>query len=125
MTFRRTATEDYELHDTKIEAGDKVTMFYSSGNRDEARFERPGVFDLGRRSNPHVGFGGRGPHYCLGQYLAKTQLRLIFSELLGRLPDIRTEGDATFMASTFINGINWVRLSWSDAHAACGMRLSA
>ncbi|AIJ24659.1 MULTISPECIES: cytochrome P450 [Amycolatopsis methanolica group] len=105
MTFRRTALEPFELAGQRIEAGDKVVMFYSSGNRDEEAFDRPGTFDITRDNRRHVAFGGRGPHYCLGNHLAKTQLKLIFSELLTRLPDIRADGEPEYLTSTFINGI--------------------
>ena len=105
MTFRRTALERFELAGQTIEAGDKVVMFYSSGNRDEAAFDHPERFDVARDNRNHVAFGGRGPHYCLGNHLAKTQLKALFSELLTRLPDIRAEGPAEFLTSTFINGI--------------------
>lgn len=105
MTFRRTALERFVLRDTVIEPGDKVTMFYSSGNRDESVFDRPHEFDLSRTPSPHVAFGGRGPHYCLGAHVAKMQLRLIVRELYTQLPDIRAVGEPDRLVSTFINGI--------------------
>ncbi|MEV4147668.1 cytochrome P450 [Amycolatopsis sp. NPDC049691] len=105
MTFRRTALERFELSGQVIEPGDKVVMFYSSGNRDDRVFPNPGAFDLARDNRNHVAFGGRGPHYCLGNHLAKTQLKAIFSELLTRLPDIRADGEPEYLTSTFINGI--------------------
>ncbi|NKQ51958.1 cytochrome P450 [Amycolatopsis sp. K13G38] len=105
MTFRRTALARFELGGEIIEPGDKVVMFYSSGNRDHAVFEHPELFDLSRDNRNHVAFGGRGPHYCLGNHLAKTQLKVLFSELLTRLPDIRAEGEPEYLTSTFINGI--------------------
>lgn len=105
MTFRRTALARFELAGQLIEPGDKVVMFYSSGNRDTAAFDHPERLDLSRDNRNHVAFGGRGPHYCLGTHLAKTQLKAIFSELLTRLPDIRADGDPEFLTSTFINGI--------------------
>lgn len=105
MTFRRTALEPFDLGGQRIEAGDKVVMFYSSGNRDPEVFERPHEFDITRDNRGHVGFGGRGPHYCLGNHVAKAQLRAIFGELLRRLPDIKADGEPKLLASTFINGI--------------------
>jgi cytochrome P450 len=105
MTFRRTALAQFELNGQMIEAGDKVVMLYSSGNRDPEAFERPEEFDLGRKPNTHVAFGGGGPHYCLGAQVAKAQLRSIVRELYTQLPDIRAEGDPTYVNSTFINGI--------------------
>jgi cytochrome P450 len=104
MTFRRTATHDTELGGQAIVEGDKVVMFYSSANRDEEAFDDPGRFDVRRDPNHHLGFGGGGPHYCLGASLARTQLRSIFAELLTRLPDIEA-GEPELLAGSFINGI--------------------
>lgn len=106
MTFRRTALDRFRLGDVTIEPGEKVAMFYSSGNRDETVFDDPREFDLRRHPNPHNGFGGGGPHYCLGSHLAKTQLRAIVRELYSQLPDIRAVGEPQYLQSTFINGIN-------------------
>ncbi len=105
MTFRRTALERFELNGVVLEPGDKVTMFYSSGNRDESVIDRPDEFDLSRKPNPHVAFGGGGPHFCLGSHLAKMQLRWIFHELYTQLPDIRAVGEPEPLVSTFINGV--------------------
>ena len=104
MTFRRTATRDTELSGQPIDAGDKVVMFYGSANRDEQAFEHPERFDVLRSPNHHVGFGGGGPHYCLGASLARTQLRCIFGELLARLPDLQA-GEPELLTGNFINGI--------------------
>lgn len=109
MTFRRTALAPFELGGENIDAGDKVVMFYSSGNRDEAAFDHPERFDLARDNRNHVAFGGRGPHYCLGNHLAKIQLKALFSELLTRLPDVRADGEPEYLTSTFINGIKTQR----------------
>jgi cytochrome P450 len=104
MTFRRTATEDTELRGQPIAAGDKVVLFYTSANRDDKAFEEPGRLDVLRSPNHHVGFGGGGPHYCLGASLARTQLRSIFTELLTRAPGIEA-GEPEPLVGTFINGI--------------------
>ena len=104
MTFRRTAVADTELAGQPIAAGEKVVMFYSSGNRDADVFADPGSFDLSRHPNPHVGFGGGGVHYCLGAGVARTQLRAIFRELLHRLPDIEA-GDPDLLAGNFIHAV--------------------
>jgi len=104
MTFRRTATRDTEIAGQPIAAGEKVVMFYPSANRDEAVFEHPNGLDLGRNPNRHVGFGGGGPHFCMGAPLARMQLRTIFTELLGRFPDVDV-GDATYVVGNFVNGI--------------------
>jgi len=102
--FRRTAVQDVELRGKTIRAGDKVVMFYPSANRDEDVFADPFVFDIGRKDNPHIGFGGGGPHYCLGTHLARTNLTVLFGALAERLPDISPAGPARRMRSNFVNG---------------------
>lgn len=104
MTFRRTARVDTEVGGQPIAAGEKVVMFYRSGNRDEAVFAEPERFDLSRTPNNHVGFGGGGAHFCLGSNLARTQMRALFQELLFRLPDLEV-GEPEYLAGNFINGI--------------------
>ena len=104
MTFKRTATRDTQLGEVAIAAGEKVVMMYPSGNRDERVFTDPGTFDLSRDPNRHLGFGGRGPHYCLGHMLAKTQLKAIFDELLHRAPEL-TVGEPDYLLSNFVHGI--------------------
>ncbi|BBZ51844.1 hypothetical protein MHEI_35610 [Mycobacterium heidelbergense] len=104
MTFRRTAATDVELGGQRIRAGDKVVMFYSSGNWDTEAFDRPERLDLSRSPNPHVGFGGGGVHFCLGAHVARAQLRAIFGELLRQLPDIRA-GEPTYVAGNFIHAV--------------------
>jgi cytochrome P450 len=104
MTFRRTAAKDVEIAGQVVNAGEKVVMFYSSGNFDTEVFERPERLDLSRSPNPHVGFGGGGVHFCLGANLARAQLRAIVGELLHQLPDIQA-GEPTYLAGNFIHGI--------------------
>jgi cytochrome P450 len=104
MTFRRTAATDFELGGQEILAGEKVVMFYPSGNWDTEAFDHPERFDLSRNPNPHVGFGGGGVHFCLGAHVARAQLRAIFAELLAQLPDIQA-GDPAYVPSNFIHGI--------------------
>ncbi|WP_235215820.1 cytochrome P450 [Mycobacterium kyorinense] len=111
MTFRRTAATDYELGGQAIRAGEKVVMFYASGNRDDRVFDHPDRFDLSRDPNPHVGFGGGGQHYCLGTHVARAQLRAIFGELLRQLPDIEA-GDPEYLAGNFIHGIRTMPCTW-------------
>jgi len=103
-TFRRTATQDTEIAGQPIAAGEKVVMFYRSGNRDEAAFDEPDRFDVTRDPNHHVGFGGGGVHYCLGASFARTQLRAIFTELLTRAPSLEV-GEPVPMVSSIINGV--------------------
>jgi cholest-4-en-3-one 26-monooxygenase len=103
--FRRTAVMDTELRGMKIRAGDKVVVFYGSANRDESVFDRPGGFDVGRDPNPHVGFGGGGPHFCLGAHLARMELTVLFETLLDAAPNIELSGNIRRLRSKFINGI--------------------
>ncbi|OBF45491.1 cytochrome [Mycobacterium sp. 852002-50816_SCH5313054-b] len=104
MTFRRTAATDFELGGQHIQAGEKVVMFYPSGNWDTEAFDHPERVDLSRSPNPHVGFGGGGVHFCLGANVARAQLRAIFGELLGQLPEIQA-GEPTYVAGNFIHAI--------------------
>jgi cytochrome P450 len=104
MTFRRTASVDCELGGRSIRAGEKVVMFYSSGNFDDTVFDAPRRFDLSRKPNPHLGFGGGGRHFCLGAHVARAQLRAIFAELLTELPQLEA-GEPAFVAGNFIHGI--------------------
>jgi cytochrome P450 len=104
MTFRRTAATDFELGGQKILAGEKVVMFYSSGNWDTEVFEHPERLNLRRDPNPHLGFGGGGLHFCLGAHVARAQLRAIFAELLHQLPDIAA-GEPAYVAGNFIHAV--------------------
>jgi cytochrome P450 len=112
MTFRRTTTREVELHGQRLAAGEKVVLFYHSGNRDERAFEDPWRFDVTRDPNRHLGFGGGGPHYCLGASLARTQLRSIFGELLRVIPDIEAE-EPELLRSAFIHGVKRMDCSFS------------
>jgi methyl-branched lipid omega-hydroxylase len=105
IQFRRTLTRDHEMNGQSYRAGDKVLLFYNSANRDEAVFENPDAFDITRSPNPHVGFGGPGPHFCLGAHLARREITVMFRELFTRLPDIRATGEPDRLLSSFINGI--------------------
>jgi cholest-4-en-3-one 26-monooxygenase len=103
--FRRTALTDVELGGKQIRAGDKVVLFYGSANRDERVFDDPFEFDVGRDPNPHIGFGGGGPHFCLGTHLARMNLKIIFETILDRMPDIRPAGEPRRLRSNFVNGL--------------------
>jgi cholest-4-en-3-one 26-monooxygenase len=113
MNFRRTAMSDTELSGTKIRQGDKVVFYHSSANRDEDVFENPGSFDVGRDPNPHIAFGGGGPHFCLGANLARMEIRIMFEHLLDRLPDIHQAGDAERLQSQFINGVKHLPVAFT------------
>jgi cytochrome P450 len=113
IQFRRTVTRDgVRLGDHSFSEGDKVVLFYESANRDERVFERPDVFDIARTPNNHVGFGGPGPHFCLGAHLARRQLTVLFRELLTRMPTIVTDGPPERITSSLLNGIRSQRCCW-------------
>jgi cytochrome P450 len=103
--FRRTATREIELHGQAIHAGDKVVMWYASGNRDSAVFENADTFDVTRKSNDHVTFGKGGPHFCLGNQLARMELRIMVEELIRRVASADITGDIDMVRSNFIHGI--------------------
>jgi cytochrome P450 len=94
VTFmRRTVTHDLTLSDHDFVEGDRLVLFYGAANRDPRVFDDPERFDVRRQHNPHVGFGGPGPHFCLGAHLARRELSVVFRQLLTRLPDIEVCGD--------------------------------
>ena len=103
--FRRTAVDDCVIGGQDIKAGDKVVMWYSSANRDEAVFDDPYRFDIARTPNEHVGFGAGGPHFCLGANLARREITVMFRELFRTLPDIEITGEPDYLQSSFIHGI--------------------
>jgi methyl-branched lipid omega-hydroxylase len=102
--MRRNVTRDYEMNGHTYKAGDKVLLFYNSANRDASVFENPDVFDITRDPNPHVGFGGPGPHFCLGANLARREITVMLRELFTRIPDLRADGPPDRLLSGFING---------------------
>ncbi len=105
LHFRRTATADVELRGQRIRAGDKVVVWYASANFDEDVFDDPLRFDVGRRPNRHLTFGGGGPHYCLGAPLAKLEVQVMFDELLPRLADMELTGPVRRVRSNFTNAL--------------------
>ncbi|MGW0807094.1 cytochrome P450 [Nonomuraea sp. NPDC002799] len=109
--FRRTSTTDQMLGDQHIKAQDKVVVFYASANRDATVFPDGEIFDIGRNPNPHIGFGGGGAHFCLGNHLAKLEMRILFEQLARRRPRLRQTGPARRLRSNFINGIKELPVS--------------
>lgn len=105
MHFRRTATTDVELHGRTIRAGDKVVLWWISGDHDERRFDDPYTFDITREDNPHLAFGRGGPHRCLGEWLARSELKVTFEELVPVLDRMSMDGSVERMRSNFISGI--------------------
>jgi cytochrome P450 len=110
--FRRTATRDTELSGQKIAAGEKVVLWYNSANRDEDVFDEPDRFDVTRTPNEHVGFGGPGPHHCLGANLARREMRVMFREIAARIPDLEITGEPEMLRSNFIHGIKRMPCAW-------------
>ncbi len=105
LYFRRTAMQDYEAHGKTIREGDKVLYWWSSGNRDENAFEDPFRVNLARENNKHVSFGQGGPHVCLGMWLARLEVRVLFQALAKRISSIESDGDHKFLRSNFVGGI--------------------
>jgi len=104
--FRRTATKDVEMYDKTIKAGDKVVVWFASGNRDDRVFDDPYRFDVTRTKVDHVTFGKGGPHFCLGNQLARMEIKIMFEELIPRLSGgIELTGDVKRVRSNFVNGI--------------------
>jgi cytochrome P450 len=112
--MRRTLTQDIELSGTKMAAGDKVSLWYNSANRDESKFANPWTFDVARNPNPHVGFGGGGAHFCLGANLARREIRVAFDELRREIPDIVATAEPARLLSQFIHGIKSLPVAWTS-----------
>ena len=103
--MRRTATADTALSGTPISAGDKLLMFYLSANHDEGHFLDARRFDVRRDNRLQLGFGGPGPHFCLGAHLARREITVMYRELFRRLPDITVDGPPEYLRSPFIHGV--------------------
>jgi cholest-4-en-3-one 26-monooxygenase len=116
MHFRRTAMADVEMRGETIKAGDDVVIWHMSANRDEDVFDEPYTFDIGREHNPHtmhVAFGGGGPHFCLGANLARAEIKVMFNELVTRVPDMELAGPPRRLRSNFINGLKDMPVKFS------------
>lgn len=118
---RRTANRDLELRGTHICAGDKVVLWYTSANRDEAKFSRPFDVDLRRAPNEHVAFGAPGPHFCLGSHLARRETRIVVDEILSTFPEIEVVGEPELLRSSFLNGIKRMDVAF-EPRAVSGVR---
>jgi cytochrome P450 family 142 subfamily A polypeptide 1 len=116
LNMRRTVTEDHELHGCTLRAGDEVLLMYSSANRDPEAFERPDVYDVTREHNQHVAFGF-GTHFCLGASLARLEIRVMFEELLRRLPDMRLAAwaDPQIQPAVFARGLKSLRVEFTPS----------
>lgn len=113
MSFQRTALQDTELGGAQIKKGDRVGMFYSSANFDTDVFEDPYNFDISRDPNPHLGFGGTGPHYCVGVNLARLQIGLIFDAIADHMPNIKKAGEPRRLRSGWLNGIKELQVTYT------------
>ena len=113
--MRRNLNEDVELGGVAMKAGDKISMWYNSANRDETKFENPWLFDVTRNPNPHFGYGGGGAHFCLGANLARREIRVLFEELHKRIPDIVAVEEPAILRSAFIHGIKRLPVGWTPA----------
>jgi cytochrome P450 len=109
--FRRTATANTVIGEQDIMAGDKIVMFYGSGNRDDDVFTDPDTFDVGRDPNPHLAFGGGGAHLCLGLHVARIEIACLLNEVLTRLPDLAPDGEPERLSSSFIAGYHRMLVS--------------
>jgi len=114
--FRRTVTTDgARLGDREFSAGDKVVLWYNSANRDEAVFDDPDRFDVTRDPNHHVGFGGPGPHFCMGSHLARREISVLYRHLLRRLPDIHATAPPDRLRANFVNGVKRLPCAFTPA----------
>lgn len=110
--MRRNLTEDIEMRGISMKAGDKVSMWYASANRDETKFADPYRFDVTRNPNPQIGYGAGGAHFCLGANLARREIRVLFDELRLRVPEIVAIAEPAILRSAFIHGIKRLPVAW-------------
>ena len=113
--MRRVLTADVELRGVRMDAGQKVTLWYGSANRDESKFPDPWKFDVRRSPNPHFGFGGGGAHFCLGANLARREIAVVFEELHRQVPDLRASDEPDRLWSPFIHGIKRLPVTWTPS----------
>jgi cytochrome P450 len=111
--MRRNLTQDIEMRGIKMKAGDKVSMWYNSGNRDEAKFDNPWRFDVTRDPNPQIGYGAGGAHFCLGANLARREIRVLFEELHRQIPDVVAVEEPAILHSAFVHGIKRLPVAWT------------
>jgi cholest-4-en-3-one 26-monooxygenase len=115
--FRRTVMRDTEVGGQRLAEGDKVVLFYASANRDEDVFTAPFAFDIGREPNPHVGYGGGGPHFCLGRHLAALELRVLLEVMTERMRDMTPSGEISRLRSSLINGLKHMPVRYAPSAA--------
>ncbi|SDT36988.1 Cytochrome P450 [Streptomyces sp. TLI_053] len=115
IQFRRTLAVDHRLGGPDgplLRAGEKVVLYYGSANHDETVFADPGAFDITRTPNPHLGFGGGGPHYCVGAHLARQEMKVLYRELFTRLPEARSVGEPEIAPSSFDHRVRALRFTF-------------
>ena len=115
--MRRTVTQDTMLAGQELSEGDKVAMFYLAATREPAVFADPYLFDVQRSPNPQCGFGGPGPHFCLGAHLARREITVMFRELFERLPDIAAVGEPDPLQSSFIHGVKHLEAEFTPTRS--------
>jgi len=115
MHFRRTAIQDYQLHGKTIQAGDRVVLWFMSADYDEEQFADAYRFDITRSDNPHMAFGLKSPHKCIGEHLARLEIKVLFQELLPQIQSIELDGEIERLRSNFISGIKHlpVKVRWA------------
>jgi len=111
--FQRTALNDVEIAGVSVKKGQRLGLFYASGNHDEEVFENADTFDITREVNPHLAFGGHGAHYCIGANLARLEVKIIFDKIADRMPDIRQTGEPRRLRHAWINGIKELPVAYS------------
>ncbi|MET9591697.1 cytochrome P450 [Streptomyces sp. NPDC006516] len=116
IQFRRTVAAECDLGGRTFAPGDKVVLLYASANRDASVFEDPDAFDITRSPNPHLGYGGGGPHHCLGAHLAKLEMKALFREMLTRRPGFRAVGEPGLVDSSFDNRVGSLPFSFGFLH---------
>ncbi|MFL6105454.1 MAG: cytochrome P450 [Marmoricola sp.] len=111
--FQRTALNDVEVNGQLVKKGERVALFYASGNHDEDVFTDAGTFDIKRDPNPHLAFGGHGAHYCIGANLARLEVEVMFNVIADRMPNIAQAGEPRRLRHAWINGIKELPVVYS------------
>ncbi len=111
--FQRTALNDVMVGGQEVKKGERVGIFYASGNHDESVFENPNDFDIMRNPNPHLSFGGHGAHYCIGANLARLEVEVMFNVIADKMPDIKRTGDPIRLRHGWINGVKHVPVTYA------------
>ena len=111
--FTRVAQQDKEVGAHTVKEGERVAMWYSAGSRDPEAIDNPDRFDVSRQKSPHQAFGGGGAHFCLGNALARLELRVLFEELVRRIPDMQFAGEISRLTSNFSNELTSMPVTYT------------